>query len=71
MSPFVFQKSYIIFYHSVLDFYGGWFNYEKEFEDAIESGKITNVHTVYFEELKKVSSVLFTCITQFHSVIKY
>ncbi|XP_033752658.1 sulfotransferase family cytosolic 1B member 1-like [Pecten maximus] len=33
--------------------YGGWFNYEKEFDSAKASGKLTNVFTIEFEELKR------------------
>ncbi|XP_060082903.1 sulfotransferase 1B1-like [Ylistrum balloti] len=35
------------------NFYGGFFNYEREWEKAKQTKAVTNVHTVFYEDLKK------------------
>lgn len=38
--------------------YGGWFAYEKDFEEAIS--KNYNIHVLHFENLKKVDEIWLT-----------
>ncbi|XP_060068288.1 sulfotransferase 1B1-like [Ylistrum balloti] len=44
---------YIEHYCRGEEFYGGWFNYEKGFEKAKETGELSNVFTAHYEQLKQ------------------
>ncbi|XP_060077612.1 sulfotransferase 1B1-like isoform X2 [Ylistrum balloti] len=35
------------------NFYDGFFNYEKAWDEAIRTKQVTNVHTIFYEELKR------------------
>ncbi|XP_033753018.1 sulfotransferase family cytosolic 1B member 1-like [Pecten maximus] len=48
--------------------YGGWFNYVKTFEKAKETGKLSNVFTIYYEQLKQDPMPILKALAAFLGV---